>query len=273
MEATRAERKLARVRPTRALFSPSPPSHTPILPHRPILRALALAAFLLAAAPAEAQAAYPLAPPDTARGRYDTGGGVAFVLSEFGFGLGGLYRVGVGGGTSLVVEAGLGAGRDEREQRFFVGLFGETVTPFKRNYALLVPLHLGVEHRLFRQAIEDNFRPFVQLAAGPTLAYQWPYFRDGDGDGVREAGEARLGPWRGLGDGEGRLGVGGTLAVGAYFGRSRKNAQGLRVGYAASYFARPVELLEPVPDVDGPSRRFFGTPVVSFHLVRLVRDR
>ncbi len=251
---------------------PRPPIHPPHTPTALLLAALLLAALPLAAAPAGAQAgaAYPLAPADTARGRYDTGGGVAFQLSEFGFGLGGLYRVGVGGSTSLVVEASLGAGRDEREQQFFVGLFGETVTPFKRNYVVLVPVHVGVERRLFRAAVEDNFRPFVQLTAGPTFGYQWPYFRDADGDGVREDEEERLGPWRGLGEGEPRLGVGGALAVGAYFGRSRRTAQGLRVGYAASYFARPVGLLEPVPEVDGPDRRFFGTPVVSFHLIRLV---
>ena len=229
------------------------------------------AGLLLAPGPASAQPGPGAPGADTlAAPRYDTGGGVAFLLTEFGLGLGGSYRVGLGGGTSLVVEASLGAGRDEREQQFFVGLFGETVTPFKRHYALLAPLHVGLERRLFRAAVEDNFRPFVQLTAGPTVAYQWPYFRDGDGDGRRGEDEARLGPWRGLPDGELRLGAGGTLAVGAYFGRGRRAAQGLRFGYTASYFFTPVELLEPAPEVEGPDRRLFGTPVVSFHLVRLL---
>jgi hypothetical protein len=227
---------------------------------------VAIATFLLAG-PSRAQPA-----PDTVRVRYDTGGGVAFLLTEFGLGAGGLYRVGVGRGTSILVEGSVGAGRDEREQQFFVGLFGETVTPFKRNYVLLAPVHAGVEQRLFRAAIEDDFRPFVQVTAGPTVAYQWPYFDDVDGDGLRDEGEERLGPWRGIGEGSTRIGAGGSVALGAYFGRGRAT-QGLRFGYAASYFFEPVELLEEDPEVEGPTRRFFGTPVVSFHLLRLVGRR
>jgi len=240
------------------------------------VRCLLLAAVLaLPAAPVAAQggaappdtATYVLA-PDSALTPYGSGVGGSMLLTEFGFGAGGAYRYGLGAGTSLLFEAALGAGRDEREQQFFVGLFGETVTPLKRNYVLLLPLHAGVEQRVFRRAVADNFRPFVQLTAGPTLAYQWPYFDDTNGDGVRGDDEARLGPWRGIGRGEVRLGAGGTLAVGAYFGRGR-TVQGLRFGYAASYFPTPVELLEEDPAVEGPSRRFFGTPVVSFHLLRL----
>jgi hypothetical protein len=205
--------------------------------------------------------------PDSV-GFYGSGVSGAFLLTEFGLGAGGALRAGVGRGTSLLVEASLGAGRDEREQQFFVGLFGETVTPLKRNYALLLPVTVGVEQRVFRHAIEDSFRPFVEVTGGPALGYQWPYFDDVDGDGVRDDDEERLGPWGGLGRGQFRFGVGGTFAVGAYFGRGR-TARGLRFGYAASYFPTPIDLLEEDPDVERPSRRFFGTPVVSFHLLRL----
>ncbi len=228
---------------------------------------IAIAASLAIASSAAAQPA-----PDSMRTLYDTGGGVAVLLTEFGLGAGALYRVGVGGSTSILVEASIGAGRDEREQQFFVGLFGETVTPFKRNYVLMAPVHAGVERRLFRQAIEDDFRPFVQLTAGPTVAYQWPYFDDIDDDAQRDENEERLGPWRGIGRGDVRMGVGGTVAFGAYFGRDGAT-QGLRFGYAGSYFPEPVELLEEDPAVEGPTRRFFGTPVVSFHLLRLVGRR
>jgi len=206
---------------------------------------------------------------DTTAPRYGSGAAAAVHLTEYGFGVGGLYRARLSADYSFLVEARLGAGKDEREQAFFVGLFGETVVPFKRNYVLLLPLHVGVERRLFREAIEDNFRPYVQATAGPTFAYQWPYFRDEDGSGTREEGEERLSPWAGLGDGEGRVGVGGTLAVGAWLGRGRQSAQGVRFGFSGSYFFREVELLEEDPEVEDPSRRFFGTPVVSFHFLRL----
>jgi hypothetical protein len=236
---------------------------------RPLLPAVLLLALAAGAARAQPDAVFP-PPADSAAASYGTGGGLALLLTEYGFGLGGLYRVRVGGGTSLLAEASVSVGKDEREQQFFVGLFGDTVTPFKRNYVLLVPLHGGVEQRLFREAIEENFRPYVQLSAGPTFAYQWPYFDDLDADGIRETGEDLLGPFGGFGEGDVRFGAGGTLAVGAYFGRSRRAAQGVRFGYTAHYFFEPVDLLELDPEVEEPSRRFFGTPVVGFHFIRLI---
>ena len=224
-----------------------------------------LLALLLAAS-----AAAQTAPPDTAGARYASSAALSFELSEYGLGAGGAVRLGLGRDLSLVGEVSVGAGRDEREQRFFVGFFGDTVTPFKRNYVVLVPLHGGLERRLFRKQVEDSFRPFASLVAGPTVAYQWPYFDDIDGDGVRDGGEGRLGVTGGLGRGEARLGVGGTLAVGAHFGRGGAT-QALRLGLQGTYFPVAVDLLEDDPArVESPSRRTFWTPVVTFRVGRLL---
>lgn len=199
---------------------------------------------------------------------FNGGVGVAVLLTNHGFGAGAFVRTGVGPTTSLVVEASLGAGKDEREQEFFVGPFGETVVPYKRHYFLMLPVQAGVEQRLWARAIEDDFRPFLQALGGPVLGYQWPYFEDADGDGLRGVGEPRRSPLD-LWGGSFRLGVGGTLALGAYFGEGARNTLGLRLGYAAQYFFQPVELLEPRPGIEQPDRRFFGTPVVSLQLLRL----
>jgi|SRR5690606_13738967 len=220
------------------------------------------------ACPAQAQ---PLPGPPEPDGpaHYGSGLGGSLLLTNYGFGLGALYRGALGEATSLVAEFSIGSGKDEREQEFFVGFFGDTVVPYKRHRFLMAPLQVGVERRLFRAAIEDDFRPFVQVLAGPALGFQWPYFDDVNGNGVRESEERKLGALAGIGDGSFRLGVGGTVALGAYFGASRRATQGLRIGYAGSYFFREVELLEPRPEVERPSQRFFGTPVVSLHIVRL----
>ena len=220
------------------------------------------------ACPAHAQ---PLPEPVEPDGpaHYGTGLGASLLLTNYGFGLGALYRGAVSETTSLVAEFSLGSGKDEREQEFFVGFFGDTVVPYKRSNFLMAPLHVGVERRLFRAAIEDDFRPFVQVLAGPALGFQWPYFDDVNGNGLRESDERKLGTLAGIGDGSFRLGVGGTVALGAYFGASRRNTQGFRIGYVGSYFFREVELLEPRPEVERPNQHFFGTPVVSLHLVRL----
>ncbi len=233
---------------------------------------LALVAFALCVATGRAQPLpEPLTEPPEPEGpaHYGTGLGATILLTNYGFGLGGVYRAAVGEATSLVAELSIGAGKDEREQEFFVGFFGDTVVPFKRSNFLITPLHIGLERRLFRGSIEDSFRPFVQALGGPALGFQWPYFEDGNGNGIRESDERKLGALSGLGDGSFRFGVGATMAIGAYFGESRRATQGIRIGYVGSYFFEDVELLELRPEVESPSQRFFGTPVVSLHLVRL----
>jgi hypothetical protein len=259
-----------------ALKIPGPPSSFPaprlVRPYPPRMRVplrslfpvAALLAALLAGGPAAGQ---PL-PPDTLRTpSYATGFGGTVLLTNSGFGFGGLVRYGVGRTTSLVAEASLGAGKDEREQEFFTGPFGETVTPFKRHHFLMVPLGAGIEQRLWARAIEDDFRPFLLALAGPVFGYQWPYFDDINANGIRDPGEPKRGAFD-LSGGSFRLGVGGVLALGAYFGDG-PSAVGLRIGYAAQYFPEPVELLEPRPEIERPDRRYFGTPVVSFHFLRL----
>lgn len=237
------------------------------------VRPLAAALVLLAAcAPARAQTddLAPL-PPDTTARRYGQSAALLLVLTEDGLGAGVATRAAVTDDVTFTAELRAGAARDEREQQFFVGLFGDTVTPFKRHYVAIVPLQFGAERRLFRNVVEDNFRPFVALAAGPSLAVQWPYFDDADGDGVRQDGERIFGLTEGLGRAETRLGVGGTAALGAYFGRSRRSVQGLRIGLALHYFPVAVDLLEADPAVERPSRKTFVSPTVSFHLLRLLR--
>ena len=235
---------------------------------RPTLSLLLLLAAL-AAGPATAQdrVAPPL--PDTTAARYGTSGALVLMLTEYGFGAGASVRARLTDDVSFVGELSLSAGRDEREQSF-IGFFGERTTPFKRNYVALVPLHVGIERRLFRQSVEDNFRPFVHVAIGPTLAYQWPYFDDEDADGRLDQDEPILGPFGAVGEGEPRVGVGAELGVGAFFGRGRRTTQALRFGFQGTYFPVEVDLLELRPDVEDPSRQTFWTPVVSFHVARLL---
>lgn len=246
----------------------------PAVPVRFAAVLLLATAIATAIVPARAQPTDGLAPPppDTTAARYGTAAGVSLSLTEDGIAAGLASRVRLADDWSATTEVSVGAARDAREQRFFVGFFGDTVTPLKRSYAVLVPAHVGVERRLFRSAVEDNFRPFVAAALGPTLAVQWPYFDDDDGDGVRDSSEVRLSVTEGLGDAATRLGVGGSLAVGAYVGRGRRSVQGLRLGFTLHYFPVAIDLLEADPAVERPSRRTFWTPTVSFLLVRLARD-
>ncbi len=229
---------------------------------------LLLCVALAASAGAQPRTAPPL--PDTTAGRYGSGAALVLTLTEYGLGAGAAVRGRLGNEWSVTAGLSLGAGRDEREQSFGGGVFGERETPNKRNSVFLLPLQIGLERRLFREQIEDNFRPFAALSVGPTLAYQWPYFDDVDGDGRRDPETEPLTPGLdGIGEGQARLGIGGTLSVGAAFGRSRSASPSIRFGVQGAYFPVEVDLLEITPLVDNPSRKTFVTPVVSLHVARL----
>ena len=207
------------------------------------------------------------------RNPYGSGAGGELLLTNSGFGLGGYYSRAIGPSTSFMAELSLGAGKDEREIKFFG--YGRSQIPRKANYLLMLPLQAGVQRRLFRNTIEDNFRPYLQLTAGPTLGWEYPYFDDRNGNGLLddtgENPERTYDSFTALPKGHARLGLSGTLAVGAHFGLSRKVTQGIRIGYAFTYFTEAIQLLEE--DVRAGAHRYFGTPTISLTFGRLYRVR
>jgi len=201
---------------------------------------------------------------------YGSGMGFQVVLTNSGFGLGGYYMRSVDPITSLMLDIGIGSGKDERELRFYRSQFGGSFIPNKANYLLMAPLHVGFQKRLFMNQIEDNFRPFLQVTLGPTLGLEYPYFRDENGNGSFDDGERTYDPVGGVVRGSFRFGVGGLLAIGAHFGMGSRLSQSVRIGYAFTYFSDGVQLLES--SVRGP-QRFFGTPSLSILFGRLFRVR
>jgi hypothetical protein len=202
-------------------------------------------------------------------------GSVGFELSltNSGFGFGGYFRDSLSVHWALILEASIGSGKDEREVAFF-NRFGQKSVPGKANYLIVAPVQLGMQRRLFSDAIEDNFRPFFQASIGPTLAWEHPYFFDCNGDGAfdvridcngdgvigADEGDERLSVYRSLSRGHALLGLGGTISFGSYFGHGKRGARGFRVGYTFNYYPTGTSLLEV--DINDP-RRYFGTPSVA----------
>lgn len=241
-----------------------------------IARTLALLALLLGlpAGAAAAQEADTTSSSAAEQNPYGTGAGLQILLTNNGFGLGGYYNHTLSRSTSFLVEVNLGAGKDEREVKFF-SYRGTSSIPYKANYLLMLPVQLGVQQRLFKEAIEENFRPYLQLTTGPTLGWQYPYFKDCDGNakfdrltectgGGFEYAYNALGA---LPKGSLQFGLGGTIALGAHFGMSKNMTQGVRIGYVFNYFFEDIELLEP--DIPGAAQQFFGTPSISLTFGRL----
>lgn len=232
------------------------------------LLVLVLSAALGLATAAEAQE------PDTTgalpNNPYGTGAGFQLMLTNSGFGLGGYGQWTVSTNTSLLVETSISAGKDRREQKFF-DFFGRSIIPNKANYFLKMPIRIGLHRRLFREDIRENFRPFVQASAGPTFGWQWPYFADNNDNGIwepdRPHNEQRYGSLESFFKGETRVGMGGMVGVGVFWGMSRRTAQGVRIGYSFNYFPDGVQLMEL--SLDNARRNYFGSPTISLVFGRL----
>ena len=139
----------------------------------------------------------------------------------------------------------------------------------------MLPLQVGIQRRLFRDTIEDNFRPYLQVTTGPTLGWEYPYFDDRNGNGIFDDDgddpERTYDSFTAIPKGHVRFGVSGMIAIGAHFGLSRRVTQGVRIGYALTYFTEAIQLLEA--DVQGGAHRYFGTPTISLTFGRLYRPR
>ncbi|MEZ4700575.1 MAG: hypothetical protein R2834_09630 [Rhodothermales bacterium] len=197
--------------------------------------------------------------------RYGSGAGFEVLITNSGFGLGAYVNGAVGSRTSLALEMNIGSEKSEREVRF-LGV-GQNFIPDKANYFLRVPVRLGIQRRLWKEYIEDNFRPYAQLALGPTLGWEYPYFDDDNENGTYDEGERRYEGFGSLLKGNVRFGFGGMIGLGAHFGENRRVSQGMRIGYSFNYFFDPIQLLE-IDDATPPAR-FFGTPSISITFGRL----
>lgn len=250
---------------------------------RTLLACLCLAAGARAQTPDTTTAAPawtvepPLAPAlvDTAEA-WRAGWGVRVRVSESGFGLGAYAARRLSPDWAAVATLHLSNVTDERESKFF-GLGGTTTIPEKLNYLLVLPLQVGAQHRLFRRRIASNFRPFVTLTAGPTLAWRSPYFDDCTGDdevtpgatcNERPEGERTFSALESLPRGTPLAGVGGELALGADFGEGRR-VQGVRIGVALDYFPTAVRLLEA--DARPDAQTTFASPFVVLSFGRRAR--
>jgi hypothetical protein len=163
--------------------------------------------------------------------------GLDLLVSNSGFGLGGFYRRQYtddlyGFGAFSISEV-----KDDREVEQYNYITGETFVPGKVNRFLLIPLIFGVQNRLFREDIADNFRPYITAAVGPTLVYSAPYDREF---------------FNSLGHGQAHFTLGGYVGFGAFFGFDQNTLMGVSFRY---YF---VPLKNQIESLQGVYLKQFG---------------
>ena len=203
--------------------------------------------------------------PPVKKNVYGSGLGLNIALTNSGFGFGGYLARSVSSTTSILADLMITTIKDEREQRFF-NFFGESIIPNKENFLHVLPLQIGIQKRLFKESIEDNFRPYAHVAGGPTIGWVSPYYDDINGNGQRDLNEDTRDVISAFPKGHAEYGFGGTFAIGANFGVSKRVSQGIRFGYAFHWFPDGVQLLE---SAESSPEEFFGTPTLTLTFGRI----
>jgi hypothetical protein len=169
--------------------------------------------------------------------------GIDLLVSTNGFGLGGFYRHEYNDDLSGFLDLSISEAKDDDEIDL-IDIYGNTFTPGKVNRFLVMPLFIGLEQRLFKDDIVDNFRPYVNAAAGPAVIYVFPYNQE---------------YFSALGKGQPKYTVGGYVGFGAFFGSERSSLLGLNLRY---YYLPYFSGLESLQNV---TKKQFGGFVITLN--------
>ncbi|REL38526.1 hypothetical protein DYD21_00835 [Rhodohalobacter sp. SW132] len=222
------------------------------------------------------------------------------VINNFGFGLGGEYRRVIGSQTEGVFNTRITGLRDASEQTF-TDFFGQQAVPNKYQRAFAFPAMIGMRQRLFADKVQEEYRFFVTLSAGPVAAFAFPYFDDRNDNGYREQGIERPDNYfepindifSGWSSGEWHFGAAGEFKFGLDFGRTFSRVTSVEFSYHFNFFPDGIQMMMPTqPDLrenvapnQNPfqydeqgelilepffdAQRFFGTPQITITFGRL----
>ena len=103
----------------------------------------------------------------------------------------------------------------------YVDQFGYPQKLNQKRYMILIPMTVGYQKRLFKDTIEDNFRPFYHLELGPVLGLRFPVGHGFNGNIKR---------------GKTGLTFGGFVGVGVEIMQAKRNSFILAAGYRIATF-------------------------------------
>jgi hypothetical protein len=164
------------------------------------------------------------------------------MMSNNGFALGGLYRHEFNDALSMNITLTISDVKDDAEFEQY-DYYGQSFIPGKKNRLLMIPLMAGMEYRLFRDDITENFRPFVSAGMGPTMIYVSPYTY-GPNDLDVWGFEQKMDFFTSLKYGQPHYSVGGYIGAGAYFGADRGSISGLSIRYYWVPFPDGIEVMD-----------------------------
>lgn len=106
---------------------------------------------------------------------YHSALGFDALFSNSGFGAGGYYQHNYSPNLSGFVNLGITGSRKTDEFEEYDSETNDWRVPGKVNRLYTFPLTFGLRYRLFDEVLVDNFRPYVNIGAGPTMIVALPY--------------------------------------------------------------------------------------------------
>jgi hypothetical protein len=138
------------------------------------------------------------------------------LLGNDGVGVGAFYHVLLSEDLTGCTELNISEAKDARQIDYVDYYYGNQYSPNKENRVFRIPLFFGLQYRLFREEIAENFRPFINGGVGPVLLY---------------VTDAKKEFFSSLGSGQARYTYGGFVGAGAQFGFDRSSVIGLNLKY------------------------------------------
>ncbi len=187
--------------------------------------------------------------------------GIDLKLSNNGFAAGLFYRHAFTDDLSGTMDFFISDVKDDAEVERYT-YYGDSFVPGKKNRLLMFPLMAGLQYRLFKDEIMDNFRPFLTAGGGPAMIFVAPYSRVQEivfPDGEVFYQEEQVEFFSSLKYGKAHFTVGGYVGAGAYFGIDRNTITGLSFRYYYVPFPSGIEVME------GGLVKRFGGFYINFH--------
>lgn len=169
--------------------------------------------------------------------------GFNILMSNSGFGAGFFLRHEYTDEIAGFVDFTISDVKDEGEVEYFNYWTGQSYVPNKINRLIYMPLVAGIQYRLFKDDIVDNFRPYLTAGIGPSFIFVAPYSSLQTDPLTGQPYYAPIDFFSSLKYGQFRYTFGGYIGAGAYFGMDKGSLSGVNVRYYFSPFPSGIQVM------------------------------
>lgn len=168
--------------------------------------------------------------------------GLSVIYSDKGYGLSGGYFKPVSHSSDLFLNLSFTGVSDNREFEYF-DYYGNSYIQDKVKRVFMIPVNIGIQHYMFKDDIENDFKPLVNIGVTPALVLTNPYDKS---------------YFNAFGYFQAAFALGGFAGVGIEF----QNSKNLAFSMNFRYFYLPVVSGDVISIKDSPMKDLGGIQLV-----------